>query len=317
MAADDLTRAIAARRIRCDRPGRTDQPPLSDRPRRPSVRDAAIRGAASRSSSGLERRPGRDPAVNPRRCSVGVDFGTESARAVLVDCRRRTRARRSRSTTIATASSTTRLPAPDDDVVLGPDWALQDPNDYLDTFRTGRPPAGRSEAGIDPAEVIGIGIDFTACTMLPTTADGTPLCLLEPYRARPTRLGEAVEASRGPARGRRHQPVARELDEPWLERYGGRISSEWFFPKALQILREAPELYRAADRLGRGGRLGRLAADRDRDAEQCTAGYKALVDADGLPGSRLLRGARARLRDRRRRQDVTLASRRSDEGPAA
>ena len=33
----------------------------------------------------------------------------------------------------------------------------------------------------------------------------------------------------------------------WLERYGGKISSEWFFSKALQILDEAPEVYAAAE----------------------------------------------------------------------
>ena len=121
--------------------------------------------------------------MSPRRYTIGVDFGTESARAVLVDvadgreCGVEVHDYRN-------GVIDARLPVPDDDVVLGPDWALQDPNDYLDTFRI----AARrlvDRAGIEPAEVIGIGIDFTACTMLPTTADGTPLCFLEPYRRDP------------------------------------------------------------------------------------------------------------------------------------
>ena len=179
----------------------------------------------------------------------------------------------------------TRLPAPDDDVVLGPDWALQDPNDYLDTFRL----AVRrlvDRAGIDPAEVIGIGIDFTACTMLPTTADGTPLCFLEPYRRDPHAWVKLWKHHAAQPEADDINRVARELDQPWLDRYGGRISSEWFFPKALQILREAPELYRAADRFVEAADwvVWQLTGIETRNS--CTAGYKALWDADdGFPAS--------------------------------
>ena len=84
-----------------------------------------------------------------------------------------------------TASSTAACPAPDDDVLLEPDWALQDPADYVAHDR--RDGAGEllRTTGIDPADVVGVGIDFTACTMLPTTADGTPLCQLPELRREP------------------------------------------------------------------------------------------------------------------------------------
>ena len=141
------------------------------------------------------------------RYTIGVDFGTESARAVLVDVadgrELGVEVHAYRNGVIDVS-----LPAPDDDVLLGPDWALQDPEDYLETFRTAVR-AWSTGAGIDPAQVIGIGIDFTACTMLPTTADGTPLCLLDAVPARPPRLGQALEAPRRAARGRRHQPGRR------------------------------------------------------------------------------------------------------------
>ncbi len=62
---------------------------------------------------------------------------------------------------------------------------MQDPADYLRTFEDTIPQVMR-ESGVRPEQVIGIGIDFTACTMLPTKADGTPLCFLDEYRANRT-----------------------------------------------------------------------------------------------------------------------------------
>ena len=167
--------------------------------------------------------------------------------------------------------------------------------------------------------MIGIGIDFTACTMLPTTADGTPLCMLAELRARAARLGQALEAPRRAARGGPHQRGrARDRGEPWLDRYGGKISSEWFFAKALQILDEAPEVYAARGPADRGGRLGRLAADRRRDAQQLHRRLQGdVVEARRLPRPRLLRRARPALRatssTRRCRRDARA---RSASGPA-
>ena len=181
------------------------------------------------------------------RYTIGVDFGTESARAVLVDVadgrELGVEVYPYRNGVIDVS-----LPAPDDDVLLGPDWALQDPRTI--SRRSGRrSDAWSSATGIDPAQVIGIGIDFTACTMLPTTADGTPLCLLDAYRREPHAWVKLWKHHAAQPEADDINRVARDLGEPWLDRYGGKISSEWFFPKALQILREAPDVYRAADRL--------------------------------------------------------------------
>ena len=54
-------------------------------------------------------------------------------------------------------------------VTLGADWALQNPADWLDGLA--RTVAGvLSASGVDPADVIGLGVDFTSCTVLPTDA---------------------------------------------------------------------------------------------------------------------------------------------------
>ncbi len=216
------------------------------------------------------------------RYTVGVDFGTESARAVLVDIADG-RERGVEVHPYRNGVIDARLPAPDSDVVLGPDWALQDPDDYLDTFREAVPRL-IANAGIDPAQVIGIGIDFTACTMLPTTADGTPLCQVDAYRREPHAWVKLWKHHAAQPEADDINRVAGELGQPWLDRYGGKISSEWFFPKALQILREAPEIYDAADRLVEAADwvVWQLTGIETRN--NCTAGYKAIWSAaDGFP----------------------------------
>jgi len=220
--------------------------------------------------------------VSRSRYTVGIDFGTESGRAVLVDC--------SDGRELASAVYRYRngvldehLPPPDDDVRLEPDWALQDPEDYVRTLQEAVP-ALLAETGVDPADVIGVGIDFTSCTMLPTTADGTPLCLLGELRRHPHAWVKLWKHHAAQPEADRINAVAAERGEPWLRRYGGRISSEWFFSKALQILDEAPEVYAAADRLIEAADwiVWQLTGVETRNS--CTAGYKAMWSKqEGFP----------------------------------
>jgi L-ribulokinase len=216
------------------------------------------------------------------RYAIGIDFGTESGRSVLVDV--------ADGRELATAVFPYRngvldehLPAPDEDVRLGHDWALQDPEDYLRTVRE-TVPAVLAQASVDPADVIGLGIDFTACTMLPTTSDGTPLCQLPAFRRQPHAWVKLWKHHAAQRQADRINAIAAERGEPWLPRYGGKISSEWFVAKSLQILDESPEVYRAADRLIEGADwvIWRLTGAETRNS--CTAGYKAIWSKrDGFP----------------------------------
>jgi L-ribulokinase len=177
------------------------------------------------------------------RYTIGIDFGTLSARALVVrvaDGREMgTVAADYRNGVVAEA-----LPAGGQS--LAPDWALQIPSDYIDAVRRAVP-AAIDAAGIDRDDVIGIGTDFTACTVLPVLRDGTPLCELPELADRPHAYPKLWRHHAAQSQANRINALARDRDEPWLRRYGGAISSEWEFAKALQLLDEDPEVYARAD----------------------------------------------------------------------
>jgi L-ribulokinase len=204
--------------------------------------------------------------------AIGVDFGTESGRALLVDV--------ADGREIATYVHPYRDGVIDDilptsGAKLPPDFALQNPLDYIAVFQTAVP-AVLKESGVDASDVIGIGIDFTACTMMPTLADGTPLCTLEEWKNNPHAWIKLWKHHAAQPEADKINATAEKRKEPWLSRYGGKISSEWFFSKALQILDEAPEVYEAADRLLEAADwvIWQLTGEEKRNS--CTAGYKAI-----------------------------------------
>ena len=232
--------------------------------------------------------------MTPAKYSVGIDFGTESARTVLVDL--------SNGEEVATAvfsyvDGVIDEKLPGTDIRLEPDWALQNPADYVRAVKVTIPQV-LGESGVDGDDVIGIGIDFTSCTMLPTKLDGTPLCALSEYRSNPHAWVKLWKHHAAQPEADHLNAVARELGEPWLSRYGGKISSEWFFPKVLQILHDAPELYDGADRLIEGADwiVWQLTGVETRNA--CTAGYKAIWEKrTGFPRPHFFAALHPRLRD--------------------
>ena len=214
--------------------------------------------------------------------AIGVDFGTESGRALLVDV---ADGREVATAVHPYANGVIDERLPGSGLRLPPDWALQDPNDYLEVFQHDVP-AVLKESGVSPDDVIGLGIDFTACTMLPVKADGTPLCFLPEWRDNPHAWVKLWKHHAAQPEADQINETAREMGEAWLDRYGGKISSEWFFPKTLQILDEAPEVYEAADRLIEAADwvVWQLTGDETRNS--CTAGYKAIWSKrEGFPSN--------------------------------
>ena len=170
--------------------------------------------------------------------AIGVDFGTESGRAVLVDV--------ANGHELATAvhryaNGVIDEKLPGTQIRLEPDWALQDPNDYIETFKQTIPAVLTRERRRSRRMSIGVGIDFTACTMMPAKADGTPLCFLPEWHDNPHAWVKLWKHHAAQPEADKINETARRMGEAWLNRYGGKISSEWFFSKTLQILEEAPD----------------------------------------------------------------------------
>ncbi|MCL2160064.1 MAG: ribulokinase, partial [Oscillospiraceae bacterium] len=204
--------------------------------------------------------------------SIGVDFGTLSARALLVDV--------SNGQEIATASAEYKNAVIDETMVysgakLPPDYALQHPQDYLDALEaTVKSVIEKSK--IDPGDIIGLGIDFTACTVLPVDQSGVPLCGKAKYKENPHAYVKLWKHHAAQKYATKINETAKERGEAWIERYGGKISSEWLFAKICQVLEEAPEIYgeaayfiEATDWI-----IWQLTGVQTRNS--CTAGYKAM-----------------------------------------
>jgi L-ribulokinase len=210
---------------------------------------------------------------------VGVDFGTLSARALVV--------RADDGEELGEAESPYAHGVMSDELADGgtplpPNWALQDPDDYLEALRHAVP-AAVAAAGIDAATVVGIGTDFTACTVLPVLADGTPLRRLDAWRGHPHAWVKLWRHHAAQPQADRITDLAAARQEPWLGRYGGRISSEWEFAKALQLLEEDPAVYAAMDRFVEAADwiVWQLCGVELRNA--CTAGYKGIYQDGSYP----------------------------------
>jgi L-ribulokinase len=212
--------------------------------------------------------------------SIGVDFGTESGRAVLLDL----------ESGKELAVGVVRYPhgvidrtLPGSDERLPPDWALQDPDDWVAVLEEAIPYV-IAEADVDPSDVVGLGVDVTSCTVLPVDSEGVPLCRYEHFRHRPHAWPKLWKHHAAQPVADRLTEVALERDEDFISRYGGRISSEWYFPKLIELWQEDREIYDEAH--------GFIEATdwivwwlTGREVRQsCTAGYKALWSPDeGLP----------------------------------
>ncbi|MEG6588296.1 ribulokinase [Paenibacillus barengoltzii] len=227
-----------------------------------------------------------------KKYTIGIDYGTQSGRAVLVDL----------SDGREVADHVTPYPhhviderLPGSGIKLEHDWALQHPGDYIEVLRRSVP-AVLQESGIDPADVIGIGIDFTACTMLPVDAQGQPLSFDPALADNPHSWVKLWKHHAAQPEADKINAIAAERGEAFLARYGGKISSEWMIAKVWQILDEAPEIYEKADLFleATDWVIAQMTGNIVRNS--CTAGYKAIWHKqDGYPSKEYFKALDPRL----------------------
>jgi L-ribulokinase len=232
--------------------------------------------------------------MSEHKYAIGIDYGTESGRAVLVDV--------TDGQEVATAvhlygDGVIDEVLPGTGIELPPDFALQNPADYGEVLRVTIPAVLR-EGGVDPGNVIGLGTDFTACTMLPIDETGTPLCQKPKWRDNPYAWVKIWKHHAAQPEANRLNEIAQERDEGWLSRYGGKISSEWLFPKIWETLNKAPEVYEAADRFIEAADWIVLQLTGQERRNSCTAGYKAIWSKrEGYPGDGFFAALDPRLGD--------------------
>lgn len=229
--------------------------------------------------------------------ALGLDFGTESVRALFVDLDGNEKA----SAVVAYSHGQITEVLPGTENRLPADFALQHPLDWVESAAQAVQTAVAT-GQIDAVHVMSIGVDFTSCTMLPTLKNGTPLCVESRWAAEKFAWPKLWKHHGAKSQTDRMNALARQRNEPWLNRYGGTIGLEWFFPKILETLENAPDVYDAAEVWLEAGDwfVWQLVGG---DASQlcrstCQAGYKALWHRrDGFPSAEFFGALHPKLRD--------------------
>ena len=222
---------------------------------------------------------------------IGIDYGTLSGRTVLVNTETGEEVAEA-TLAYAHAVMDEKLPS---GKKLPANYALQHPNDYLDVLRT-TVPSVLKQARVNANEVVGIGIDFTACTVLPIDKEGTPLCMKAEYENEPHAYVKLWKHHAAQSEADEITALAAKRNEPWLPIYGGKISSEWALPKILQVLREAPEIYDNTDRFLEAADWLSLMLTETETHSAAFAGYKGLWNAEtGYPNDAFMTALDERL----------------------
>ena len=225
------------------------------------------------------------------RYTIGVDYGTLSARALLLDI----------ETGAEIATSEFTYPH----AILQPDFfapnalektaSLEHPQDFLDALSfTVRDVVAK--AGISVNEVCGLGLDFTSCSTLPLTADGTPLCFLPEFSKNPQAYVKLWNSYTALEEAEIITETAKAVNAPWLALFGGKVSAEWLFPKLYEILRKAPDVYTQTAHYMEAGDWLIWLLTGNRIASASFAGFKALWNPQtGYPGNDFWAKVDARL----------------------
>ncbi|MBP3436167.1 MAG: ribulokinase [Clostridia bacterium] len=206
-----------------------------------------------------------------KQYSLGIDFGSLSGRAVLLDLK----TGEETATAVCEYAHAVMSETLPDGTKLGDNWALQHPQDYLDVLRFAVPDV-MHKASVSPDQIVGVGVDFTASTVLPVKNDGTPLCLLKEFEHEPHAYVKMWKHHAAQSYADRINEIAVDYDSSMLSLFGDRVSSEWLIPKVMETLDQAPAVYEAMDHFVEAADwiVWKLCGNLVRNA--CLSGYKSL-----------------------------------------
>lgn len=203
--------------------------------------------------------------------AIGLDYGTLSGRAVLVDVENG-----------AVIAQHTKLyehgvmeKCLPDGTPLPGDWALEHPQDYLDVLEE-TIPAVMAESGVSADDVISIGVDFTASTVIPVDETGTPLCFKSEFSSNPHAWVKLWKHHGALEQADRMTRIAKERGEEFIAWYGGKVNAECGVPKFLETLEKAPEVYAQTDCFMESGDWIVRILTGEKTRSESIAGYKAI-----------------------------------------
>lgn len=174
--------------------------------------------------------------------TIGLDYGTNSVRGVLVDI----------SNGRQLATSVCEYPSGTKGVVLDdrhPLLARHNPRDYVKGFESvivTMLEMARIEHGISAGDIIGIGVDATGSTPIPVDGEGEPLAFQDAFADNPDAFAWLWKDHTSIAEAEEITEKARTTRPAYLGKVGGSYSSEWFWSKLLRCRRASPELFAAA-----------------------------------------------------------------------
>lgn len=221
------------------------------------------------------------------KLSIGLDFGTLSVRAIALSIESG-KVIFSHSSNYENKVIENKLP--ESSVKLTGKWALQNPKDYIKSLENVLKEISYDMNNSEKNyEIISMGLDFTSCTVLPIDKDGVPLSYYEKYKERPHAWCKLWKHHGAQSQATKINKLAKDSKEKWLENYGGLISSEWLFPKVLQILEEDEEIFDVADRFIEAGDWVVLQLTGNEMRSHTLAGFKSMRIEGEFPDKNFLK----------------------------
>lgn len=223
---------------------------------------------------------------------IGLDFGTLSARAVMVDT---ADGEVKAVSIVGYQDAVIEDFLPGTDIRLPENFALQNPQDYSDALESLLKDV-LHKSGAAPGQVVGIGVDFTCCTMIPVDENYMPLCYDERYRDNVHSWAKLWKHHGAQKEADYFNSVATLTKQPFLKQCGSKCSSEWMYPKIMEILNRAPEIYDAAYRFMEAADWIVYLLTGNERKNSCEATYKAFWNKHtGYPSREFFRKLHPRM----------------------